>query len=93
MICRNIEIMTEDGRVSRKANSIAEIELLLTIALLHKKVYYQSRPIMHFLSKIGLGSSKVTQHCTDEAMIELTDVNYVYDRWVERYGEGMLNFE
>ncbi len=84
--------MTAEGRMQRKADSVAELELLFTIALLHKKAYYQKRPIMNFLFKMGFGSSKVAQYCTDEAMCELTDVDYDYQRWRERYGKDMLDF-
>lgn len=84
--------MTIKNKEPRVANSVEELELLMWVALQYKELYYKQRPIMNFLYNMGYQNKHVAQHCTDRAMLELTNADYDHDTWTDCYGDGLLDF-
>lgn len=74
----------------RGADSAQELELLLTIGLLHLQFYYKKRPIRLFLTKLGIRHPTIGTDCARLAKLELSSVNYNYWEWEKKYGVKLL---
>ena len=70
---------------ARKANNIAELELVFTIGALYIVNYYEKRPVRRFFAKMGIRCSAISTHYMDRAKEELSNVDYKYDVWLSQY--------
>ena len=72
------------------AESALELELLLTIGLLHLQHHYKKHPIRFILAKLHILHSDVGFECAKLAKLELSSVNYDYWEWEKKYGDRLL---
>lgn len=74
----------------REARNVAELELVFTIGALYIAHHYDNRPIRRFFARLGArwGSSEIAERYMERAKRELSEVNYDFTNWKERYGSN-----
>lgn len=73
------------GSRGRVANSMAELELLFTVAATYKVDALERSFWLRTFERLGLDPTGLTGKCTERAKYELTVVDYDYKRWHHRY--------
>lgn len=73
----------------RQAQNLKELEDVLTATALHTLNYYHKRPIKRLLARLGIVNGDVSMHCSSIALKELTDVNFDFEAWYEKYGKKL----
>lgn len=70
----------------RKANSVAELELMFTIGALYIAHYYDCHPVLRFFAKLGLRNAATSDRYMERAQLELSDCDYDFQVWKHKYG-------
>lgn len=70
----------------RKADNVAELELVFAIGALYITHYYDCHPVFRFFAKLGLRNASTHDRYMDRAQLELSDCDYKFELWKYKYG-------